>query len=47
MADPWNWSYRWLWGAMWLLGIEPRFSGRAASVLNCWAISPAPSTFFW
>ena len=20
---PWNWSYRWFWAAMWVLGIEP------------------------
>ncbi|EGW01630.1 hypothetical protein I79_012299 [Cricetulus griseus] len=28
---------------MWLLGIELRTSGRAASALNLCAISPAPS----
>ena len=33
--------YRWLWATMWLLGIELRTSGRAASALNRWAISPA------
>ena len=38
---PWNWSYRQLWVAMWMLGIESRFSGRAACALNYWAISPA------
>jgi len=38
--------YRWLWAAMWLLGIELRTSGRAASALNHWAISPAPLTCF-
>ena len=38
---PWNWSYRQLWAAMWMLGIEPWSSGRAASALSCWAISPA------
>ncbi|KAL6086582.1 hypothetical protein STEG23_008989 [Scotinomys teguina] len=27
---------------MWMLGIEPRSSGRAVSALNRWAISPAP-----
>jgi hypothetical protein len=31
-----------LWAAMWVLGIELRTFGRAASVLNCWAISPTP-----
>jgi hypothetical protein len=35
--------YRWLWATMWLLGIELRTSGRTASALNLWAISPAPS----
>jgi hypothetical protein len=34
--------YRWLWADMWLLEIELRPSGRAASALNCRAISPAP-----
>ena len=34
-------NYRLLKG-MWLLGIEPWLSGRAASALNCWTISPAP-----
>ena len=36
----WNWRYGWLWPAMWVVGIKPDFSGRAASVLNHWAISP-------
>jgi hypothetical protein len=34
--------YRWLWTTMWFLDIELRTYGRAASALNCWAISPAP-----
>ena len=38
--------YRWLWATMWLLRIELRTSGRAASALNCWAISPAPPPSF-
>lgn len=29
-----------------MLGIKPGFSGRAASVLNCWAISPGPGDHF-
>jgi hypothetical protein len=37
---PWIWSFT-LWMVMWVLGIEPRFSERAANVLNCGAISPA------
>jgi hypothetical protein len=34
--------YRWLWATMWMLGIELQTSGRAASALNHWDISPAP-----
>jgi hypothetical protein len=30
-----------LWAVMWVLGTEPRSSGRAVSALNCWAISIA------
>jgi hypothetical protein len=30
---------------MWLLGIELRTSGRTVCALNCWAISPVPSSF--
>ena len=37
---PWNWSYRQLWAAMWVLGIEPRPFRRATNTLNCWTISP-------
>ena len=29
---PWNWSYRKLWAAIWVLGVEPRSSGRVRSV---------------
>ena len=34
-------NYRWLWATTWLLAIELRNSGRAASAVNCWAISPS------
>lgn len=34
---PWNWSYRWLWAAVWVLGTEPEYTGRTASALNSWA----------
>ena len=36
----WNWSYRQLLAAMWVLGIEPGSSGRAASAPNTGASSP-------
>jgi len=42
---PWNRRYRpaeFHVSFMWVLGTEPGPSGRAASALNCWAISPAP-----
>jgi hypothetical protein len=39
----WTSSYRQFWAAMWVPGINwTRSSGRAASALNHWAISPAP-----
>lgn len=37
----WNWSYKWLW-TMWVLGIESRFIGRAAS-----ALKSEPSLYLW
>ena len=43
---PWNWSYRQLWAASWVLGSEPRSSARAASALLCWAIYPATFSLF-
>jgi hypothetical protein len=38
--------YRWLWATMWVLGIELRTCGRAASAHNLWAISPAQDQIF-
>jgi hypothetical protein len=35
-----------LWATMWLLGFELRTFRRAVSVLNHWAISPAPQLHF-
>ena len=43
---PWNWSYRRLWAAMKVLGIEPRFSGRVASAFTVWNISPTSNAAF-
>jgi hypothetical protein len=39
--------YRWLWATMWLLRIELKTSRRTVSVLNHWAISPAPILPFY
>lgn len=36
---PRDWSCRWLWAAVWVLGLELRTSGRAARVISpepCW-----------
>lgn len=33
---PQNWSYRWSWVTVWVLGTEPRVSARAASSLHWW-----------
>ena len=34
VLDPWNWNYGHLLAAMWVLGIEPRSSERAASAVS-------------
>jgi hypothetical protein len=39
--------YGWLWATMWLWGFELRTSGRAASALNHWAISPGLLFLFY
>lgn len=40
---PWNWSYKRVWAALWLLGIEPGPSRRAACALNSRpSMPPAP-----
>ena len=38
----WNWRCRWLWATMWVLGIEPKSTGRATSALSHWTILPVP-----
>lgn len=40
--NPWNWSYRRLWVAMWVLIIDSRSSSRKARALNHWAICSVP-----
>jgi hypothetical protein len=42
---PCIWGYGQLWAPMWVLGTKPGLSGRAASSINDWAISPAPFAF--
>lgn len=43
---PWNWSYRHLEAAFWMLGTEPRSSLRVARALTHWTITAAPSYRF-
>lgn len=38
-----SWSYGWLWATVWVLWLKHRSSPRAACVLNCLVISPAPA----
>lgn len=38
----WNWSYTWLWAALWVQRTELSFSETAASAPNHGTISPAP-----
>ena len=38
----WSWSYRSLWAAMWVLGIQPRLSPRATLRPS---VSPSPSEY--
>jgi hypothetical protein len=39
----WNWSYKWLWPVMSLLGIKFESSGSATNVFHSWTITPAPN----
>lgn len=36
VPDSLNWSCGQLWDAMWVLGVEPRSSGKAAGVVCCY-----------
>lgn len=40
---PCNWSYRWLYANMWVLGTESKSSTRGTNAFNHWAIFLAPS----
>lgn len=46
VLDSLEWSYRCLWATMWGLEIKPGSSERAASNLNCWAVSWLLSCLF-
>lgn len=41
----WPWSYRWLWVTVWVLGIKPRCSERAAGALRPWASFTTPKSW--
>lgn len=43
----WKCSYRQLWGTMWMMGIEPGFSGTAASAQNHWTKLLAPTAWLF
>lgn len=47
MLITWNWSHRYFWAALWILGAESMSCGRAASDLNCWAVSHFPQVSDW
>lgn len=42
VSDPWNWKNIWLRAVLWVVGIKPGSSRRAASALKHWAMSLAP-----
>lgn len=42
LDSPPTWSDRWLWTALWVLGAEPRLSGRTVNAFDWGVISPAP-----
>lgn len=37
--SPWNRCHVWLWATIWVLRIEPKYSGIKKHALNCWFIS--------
>jgi hypothetical protein len=39
--DPMEWSYRWFWATMWLLGTKPGSSSRWAGALTFSVMAPA------
>lgn len=50
----WNWSHRWLWAILVLLGTKPGYLARSVSALHHWVIFPAPcwppsgyTSFLW
>lgn len=47
IGSPKHCSYRWLVAALWVLGIQLGPFGRTSDTLNCWAIFPALSFYFF
>lgn len=47
VSDPLELELQSVMSHRWVLGIEPGPSGRTVSVLNCWAISPAPQNYIF
>jgi hypothetical protein len=43
---PWNWSYRWSWASIWVLGTKSGSSGRAAIAPRHRAVFQHPAIFF-
>lgn len=43
---PKNWNYRQLWADMWMLGMEAKSSGKAAGLINQWAVIQTPFVYY-
>ena len=43
---PYNWSYRWLLAAMWVLRINPGSPARTIGAFKPWILSPDPHSLF-
>lgn len=47
VSSPRDWSYKWFWAFLWILGTKPTTSGRAAGARHCWASSLALVLFIF